>query len=131
MNTIQSKVSLLTQHITMLQTQLATLSLTVASLESQLKNIDTKVQTLETQSKQTIPISAIDLEEEKNNLSIDDNSDESTDLQSEGYDTDENPVQTHRVKTRIPRIKNARQKFVLVNNYMKQPDYDSGYDDSD
>ena len=56
--------------------------------------------------------------------------DDSMGSDSEGYDTDDSPVQTHRVKTRC--LKSARQKFVFVPNYVEPPtNYESGYEDSD
>ena len=110
----QSDTHKLQTHINVLQSQVATLSLTVAALQAQIREIE---QAMNVKSA-AVPISIpepVDIQSTQSDLHVDDDS-------SEGYDTDESPIQTHRVKTRIPRIKTARQKFVYVSNYVDVPD---------
>ena len=110
----QSDTHKLQTHINVLQSQVATLSLTVAALQAQIREIE---QAMNVKSA-AVPISIpepVDIQSAQSDLHVDDDS-------SEGYDTDESPIQTHRVKTRIPRIKTARQKFVYVSNYVDVPD---------
>lgn len=126
----QSKVDVLQKHVSVIQTQIATLSLNVISLQSQIKEIERIIKdTTKPKSSETIPTPIDDVKPVSSDLNIDDDS-------SEGYDTDDNPLHTHRVKTRIPRIKTARKEFVFVPNYaLPQPsdetEDDSGYEDSD
>lgn len=121
---LESKFDMLRTHVGMLQSQIATMSLSIASMQAQIKKIE---ETLPPQRENvviTIPM------EDLNTASSDLHVDDSFDSDSEGYDTDDSPVQTHKVKTRC--LKSARQKFVFVPNYVEPPTNDeSGYEDSD
>lgn len=111
------------KHVDLLKIQLATLSLNMAALQSQVKEIENRLD-LE-KYKTTVPIHLNDKTSVASNLSVDDNEDEDSE---EGYDTDDTPLQTHRVKTKLPHIRHAREQFVYVNDYAKTNGYESGYE---
>lgn len=115
----ESKIDMLRIHVGMLQSQIATMSLTIASMQSQIKKIE------ESLPPPKIPIIIPPEENEEPSFTLFHESN----LDSDGYDTDDSPLQTHRVKTR--NLKSARQKFIFVPNYVEQPsnaNEDSGYD---
>lgn len=117
-----TKYDMLRIHVGMLQNQIATMSLSIASMQAQIKKIEETIPPQKKSIPTIIPIE--DIDNVSSDLHVDDGSD------SEGYDTDDSPVQTHKVKTR--ELKSARQKFVFVPNYIEPPaNDDSGYEDSD
>lgn len=123
--TLSSKVDNLDKHVNLLKNQIAMLSLNIAALQSQVKAMETQMTA--TKLKTTVPINLGEKDMAASRLSVDDDDSDEED-ESEGYDTDDTPLQSHRVKTKLPHIRNAREQFVYVNDYAKPSDYDSGYD---
>ena len=121
-----SKYEMLRIHVNMLQNQIATISLSIASIEAQMKKIENSIPLVKEDVPTVIPL---DVANVTNDLNVDDDESTTSDRNdSDGYDTDDSPIQTHRVKTRS--LKSPRQRFVFVPNYVDAQTNEESCDDS-